>query len=817
MKKQQLKSMKIRFSILIVLISIVPMIVIGLMARHILSEKIKLERIKTIGHIADAKHDQLAMLLKRANDRAASLLLNLNSRCNVNQLNEACSANLLKLYLLSEQAIGATLNEYRTRKNVIVGESAIQRSEFITFKNGQYADFSGKKGTRKESYFILVTDKSTGYQLAVTYPVSNLQSLFDRPQDLGSFGETFLSDGDGYFVTEPRYPSVQGISHPIHAGPMQSCLHGENREVLDSDYRDHPVIHSFRFTREFGAGCIMAHADQKEAFSELNAFNWNLNIILLISMSGIIALSVYITRRFLINEKLQQEFENKFQAIFKSAKDMFFILDQNGIISDVNEICQSRLGYTRDEMIGKHITEFAAMEGAKKAPVNFEELIKSRHILLETTIVSKDGTEIPIETNANLIEQNGKQMIFAIHRDLTLRKELENALTKREARYRAIAETSADGFWITDMQGRFLEVNNAYLQRSGYTRQEMLSMAVTDVEASEKPEDTARHIEKVFKYGHDRFESLHRAKDGSIWPVEIHVNFYNISTEQLLFVFVTDITERKKILSELKQSNESIQKILDNAPISTALSRIDGHLVYVNEAFCKTMGYSRDELEKMSIKDVTYQDDQKLTSAYIKDLLEGTVQVFSGEKRYVRKDGGMIWTHLTAAIHKDASGELYLIAQIEDITQRKIAEENLRESENKFRVLFNTAKDSLFILDLKGYFVDINPAGCENLGYNKQEIVGQHISEFVPPDLKAGIRERMERVIADGHATFDSANIRKDGTLIIVEVNAQLIEQGGVHYLFSINRNITARKQMEDKLREKEALSRAVIERILDS
>ena len=274
MKRPQLKSMKIRFSILIVLISIIPMIIIGIMARQILSEKIKLERIKTIGQIADAKHNQLAMLLKRANDRTANLLLNLNSRCNVNQLNEACSANLLKFYLLSEQAIGAALNEYRTRKNVIVGESAIQRSEFITFKTGQYADFSGKKGGRKESYYVLVTDKSSGYQLAVTYPVSNLQSLFDRPQDLGSSGETFLSDGDGYFVTEPRYQSVQGISHPIHATPMQSCLRGENREVLDRDYSDHPVIHSFRFIPEFGAGCIMAHADQKEAFACSSVMTW---------------------------------------------------------------------------------------------------------------------------------------------------------------------------------------------------------------------------------------------------------------------------------------------------------------------------------------------------------------------------------------------------------------------------------------------------------------------------------------------------------------------------------------------------------------
>jgi PAS domain S-box-containing protein len=1043
------------------LISILPMIFIGLMAEHILFENIRSERIKTLGRVADAKHDQLVMVLKRANDRAKVLLANIYSQCNAFQFNEACSIQILKLYLLSEQANGATLYWKISGKSVIVGDSAVGNHEIITFQIGQYAKLFGKKGDTKRSYFISATDAFTGYQLAVTYPVSNLQSIFDRPPDTGSMGETFLADEEGYFVTEARFPSVQGHDHPIHAHPMKSCLRGENSEALDLDYRDQSVIHGFRFIPELGSGCIMAHADQKEAFSELAVFETKVDVIALISIAGIIGLSVYLARRFIRLQELQRQNENKFHTLFESAKDFILIFDKSGIIIDINSFGHTQLGYTKEEMLGKRITEFAAPEIAERSHEHMAKLFRDGHILFDSIMMQNNGDEMPVEINAHLVVINGQEVIFSIHRDITERKKMEYILSEREAKYRSVIETSADGFWIVDlrgcllevndayvrrsgytraellslrmwnlsanentertyariqkifrdghyryeschrdksgvdwpveivasysniddgviflfihditernkimteleqsenkfrvlydnandgmhildmnatildinhmgysrlgytkeemvgksitefvpktivqetpqlmaklmkqghltfesahickdgkflpmeinaqiieqngqkmffsinrditlrkdienmlaqrlakyqavietsddgffiadMQGRLLEVNDAYVRYSGYSREELLTMSVRDFAPKESPGELTAHIAKVTRDGHDRFESYHKTKGGRIWPVEVSANFWNIDDGRI-FVFIHDITGRNAILKEIKQSKESLQKILDNAPISTALARPDGRLVYVNESFCNILGYSKEELEKLSIKDVTYQDDQKLTSTCLKDLLNGTIQIYSGEKRYVRKDGDIIWANLTGAVHKDPSGEILLIAQIEDITQRKIVEKKLKESEEKFRLIFENANDGVVMLDMQGHILDLNPQTYLQLGYTKEEMVGKCISEFVTPEFNQGVSERMAKIKNEGYAVFESAHLCKDNSVIPIEVNSRMVEKGGENMVFSINRDITERKQVEKIMLEREALSRAVIERILDN
>ena len=99
----------------------------------------------------------------------------------------------------------------------------------------------------------------------------------------------------------------------------------------------------------------------------------------------------------------------------------------------------------------------------------------------------------------------------------------ERSLREREAQYRAVIETSADGFWVTDLEGHLLEVNDAYLRRSGYSREELLRMRISDIEAQESAEETAAHIAKIERDGNDLFETRQRTKDGSLWHVVINV------------------------------------------------------------------------------------------------------------------------------------------------------------------------------------------------------------------------------------------------------------------------------------------------------
>jgi PAS domain S-box-containing protein len=133
---------------------------------------------------------------------------------------------------------------------------------------------------------------------------------------------------------------------------------------------------------------------------------------------------------------------------------------------------------------------------------------------------------------------------IAVMEDIQARKQGEQALAEQEARYRAVIETAEDGFWMLDREGRLLAVNDAYVRRSGYSREELLSMEVADLGARESQEEIKKHIDTVVCQGCHLFETRQRTRDGKVWPVEINAS-YSPGGGGLLFAFIRDISERK--------------------------------------------------------------------------------------------------------------------------------------------------------------------------------------------------------------------------------------------------------------------------------
>ena len=134
-----------------------------------------------------------------------------------------------------------------------------------------------------------------------------------------------------------------------------------------------------------------------------------------------------------------------------------------------------------------------------------------------------------------------------------------------EPEYNKIIQTSMDGFWINDIHGRFLDVNEAYCDLVGYSREELLDMHITDLEVAEKSEETAAHVQKVMEIGSDRFVTRHRCKDGKVVDIEISVNYITAPSERF-FVFIRDITDRLRIENELFLVSGSYRTIIENSP-----------------------------------------------------------------------------------------------------------------------------------------------------------------------------------------------------------------------------------------------------------
>lgn len=282
-----------RLIFLLLLLILLPTLVIGWIAYRFSIDNIRDERIKIVGRVAESRHEQLNWVLQRANNRANAFLADVLLKCvEADKLDQGCATDFINSYLRTEGAAGALLFRRGAMDvDISIGAPSVPLSEISPFQPGQLARLSKRSPDQARTYYIVTDDRQLPWQLVVSYPVDLLQPIFVSNPDLGTSGETFLTDGEGFFITQAAHPTTQGLSHPISAHPLQACLDRQNTEMLDSDYRGEAIIHGFRYVPEIGGGCIMAHIDQSQAFEPVWALEKRLvtAIILFIMLTTLTA------------------------------------------------------------------------------------------------------------------------------------------------------------------------------------------------------------------------------------------------------------------------------------------------------------------------------------------------------------------------------------------------------------------------------------------------------------------------------------------------------------------------------------------------
>lgn len=239
-----------------------------------------------------------------------------------------------------------------------------------------------------------------------------------------------------------------------------------------------------------------------------------------------------------------------------------------------------------------------------------------------------------------------------------------------------IIQTTSEGFWLCDTSGKLLEVNDSYCRMTGYTRQELLAMRITDLEANESPEEIAEHTRQLIAWGHGVFETRHRRKDGSLVDVEVSASF-SAGYGGAFIVFVRNISERKRAENELRDSEERFRQLFEKAPVGIAMARQDQKIFIANAALCSMFGYTQEELRHLSITDdLTHPDYRNQTRGLVAGVLKGDFPIYSTEKKYLRKGGKAFWGRIVATEIKSSVSQSRLIMGIvEDITERIEREE----------------------------------------------------------------------------------------------------------------------------------------------
>lgn len=374
--------------------------------------------------------------------------------------------------------------------------------------------------------------------------------------------------------------------------------------------------------------------------------------------------------------------EIRYRRLFESARDGILILDAaSRKITDVNPFMVEFLDYSRDEFLGKELWEIGLFKNKDESQAAFRELQATGYIRYEDMpLQTKAGEQWNVEFISNVYREDGHHVIQCNIRDITERRSIEERLKQSEQGLRTIFEASHEGILVEEDE-RIHYVNKSYLRMFGYDDPEEL--IGQHISAVVSPEDA----ERLREFGRSRvrgeqspseYEFKGKRKDGSTIDVEASVSASNVAGSNYITTMIRDISERKLVEEALRESETRFRAMFEQANVGIVQASFDGILLKVNPGFCKIVGYSEGEASGMAIRDLTHPDDYEEEEALTQQLMMGEILGYSIEKRYLRKDGHLVWGQMTATLVNQSSGApFYMLAIVEDISERKRAEESL--------------------------------------------------------------------------------------------------------------------------------------------
>ncbi len=398
--------------------------------------------------------------------------------------------------------------------------------------------------------------------------------------------------------------------------------------------------------------------------------------------SGRIIRSVGMIHDITDRKRMEESLQFTQFAIDHTADAAFWMTHDGGFFY-VNEAACQALGYSREELLTMTVYDIDPAFTESMWFESWRKLKAEKSIVLETVHRARDGRTYPVEIRANYLEFGGRAYDCAFARDITTRKQAEEALRESEQRYRRLVENLKGSHFIYrhDTTGMLTYVSESVTQVLGYTLDEGMphySKYFTDHPVNQ---EAHWHTELTFQgIRQPPYEVNVWHKDGSTRWLEVQeVPVYEDGKVVAVEGVAQDITERKRAEEALRESEERFRTAFEEGTVAMALTAMDSTLLKVNSSFCRMLGFSASELVGRSFTEITHPDDRATNLAGTRRLACGEISSFHMEKRYIRKDGGVIWADMSTASVRDTNGRpLYCVTHVQDITDRKQAEEALR-------------------------------------------------------------------------------------------------------------------------------------------
>ncbi|HEY6309172.1 MAG TPA: PAS domain S-box protein [Candidatus Angelobacter sp.] len=539
----------------------------------------------------------------------------------------------------------------------------------------------------------------------------------------------------------------------------------------------------------------------------------------------LVAIAVHVTLKATQRNRELQQGKAAFERLFEASPDALLVTNRDGRIVGANQQVERVFGYTRDEVIGASIeslvpTQLHDLRRAQRERYYVHPSLQPMGAGLELLGRRKDASEFPVEVALSPLQSAGEAQVLAAVRDITERKQAQEALRESEERFRGVFETSPLGLALIEQDYRLAKVNPSLCRMSGYSEAELLAINPLDLTHPDDREESARLAERLFQ-GEIPFYQLEKRyvkKSGEIIWASMTATILRDHEGRPIFGLgmLEDITDRRQEQEALRESEERFRGLFEQGPIGITLMGKDYRMIKVNAALSRMLGYSEAELTTMTALDFTHPDDRGPTVNMTERLFETEGPFSKIEKRYLKKSGEIIWGSVTASVIHDQQGRpLYGMGMIEDITERKQAQEELRQSEERFREIFEQGPLGIILMSKDYRLTRPNAAFCRMLGYSAEELTRMTMLDLTHPDDRKASVDLVDKVFSTGapHLRLEKRYVKKSGEIMWGNVTTAAIhdDQGRPLYSIGMIEDITERKHAEEALRTlSQRLSQAI-------
>jgi PAS domain S-box-containing protein len=519
-----------------------------------------------------------------------------------------------------------------------------------------------------------------------------------------------------------------------------------------------------------------------------------------------------ITRRKASSQKLWDA-EQKYHMLFSQAPVGVLVIDpETAGFAEFNDVTYLQLGYTREEFEKLTLLDLQVEGSPEQLRAQLKQIIQDGCGEFKTKYRAKKGEFRSLIITAKPFKNQGKTYIHCIVHDITESKKTQNALAVSEARYRQLVELAQEGIWAVDNDLVTTFVNPRMADMLGYQESEIMGKPLLDFVNSAWASRISGIIRSFNSSGSKQYEYTFTHKNGgqinTIVTLSVIINHRKEKNGWL--AVISDITMRKRAEKALQASEELSRAVVANSPIGIATADSTYHFLSANEAFCNILGYSEAELKKLTFKDITHPDELPKSLAKTSALVNGEIQSFTEEKKYIRKDGAIIMGRVIVNAIRDSNGKpSLLIAKLEEITKRKKLEDDLKASEERFRAISTSAMDAIILSDQNDRILYWNPAAEKLYGYSEKEAVGEKLSELILPAKTRKNHAALLRELANQDISkreFGIIALNKDGTTFPVDLSIVSVDLQNQKCLLATVKDITEWKKMEEKLRQERDL-----------